>query len=1036
MESRGLEEFMNNEADRKDLWRRKLLAFVHDPPNKPLDIQGHTEVAGAIRRRAGFGDEEVERFSSVCDHTAAAADRFPFSDPRSSGLKSEFTGDGEHPFHHPLGGAWLTFDRLGGRFQSAAGAEEVFQTVQPGGEGELRQLDESERDWANFFLHWRRWPESAATKDPRTVFLPADTRLPDHSVWTHNSVVSALEACVEDEVLRPAFLLFQLGPVQEFISQARSTRDLWSGSYLLSWLMAHAIKAVTDRIGPDCVLYPALRGQPLFDFLHKERLYDRITYPAGGKGGEDTLWSRLQIDDAHILTPNLPNRFLAVVPEGEGEDLAERADRAVRKELGRIGAAVKAWLKAKVDFHEDWHPRFDRQLELFPRIAWQVLPWPEAPVATLLDHFRALVPEVPDGKNEESADGVCPEQDKFFDAALNLRQLYTLAKAVDPAEMDPRCWQPLESEKELRRGVDREKLELTNRAFCWSYFYALTDWLLAARRRLRDFEPWPDDPKHEGAVKDSLSGVEEVIGSEDWWPQLKDNPQTKFFFRSADRLGAVNLLKRLWHEAYLKEKKGLKVERCVRFDSVPAVAAGRWRSELLEKLRDDQEVWISLRHLRQSMIEHEDELEQENLQVSHEEQERCWLERTDPGCFGTDLWPQDSPVQKVLTTFFEICDTEKPPSYYAVLAFDGDRMGRWVSGAMGPKLADQLSSEARKYFGKVDAALLEQVHRPLSPSYHLQFSEALCNFGLYLAGAVVEHFDGQLIYSGGDDVLAMLPAETALDCAEALVLAFRGDPELEQRVPGMFEVFGERWGKEGVEPAGGFVRFREGKRGRPTWPLIVPGPRASASVGVAFGHVRAPLQGLVRAAQAAEKRAKKELERNACAVSLFKRSGEILHWGFKWDSGALPLYRKFVELSSGGEEKALLSQRFGYALQELLRGYAVPEEEGGKCSGAGRPASGKSRFLEPVEDFPLQEVMKLELEHVLRRQGTRLREKQEELNAFLALCDNYLEAIQKAHKCRMKKQKKQGNEKEGPPWRMLEDFPMLFNTANFIRRGN
>ena len=45
-------------------------------------------------------------------------------------------------------------------------------------------------------------------------------------------------------------LLFQLGPVQEFIAQARSTRDLWSGSYMLSWLVAHAICAVVERSFP------------------------------------------------------------------------------------------------------------------------------------------------------------------------------------------------------------------------------------------------------------------------------------------------------------------------------------------------------------------------------------------------------------------------------------------------------------------------------------------------------------------------------------------------------------------------------------------------------------------------------------------------------------------------------------------------------------------------------------------------------------------------------------------------------------------
>jgi hypothetical protein len=37
-------------------------------------------------------------------------------------------------------------------------------------------------------------------------------------------------------------LKLQIGPVQDFIAQARSTRDLWSGSYLLSWLMAAGLE--------------------------------------------------------------------------------------------------------------------------------------------------------------------------------------------------------------------------------------------------------------------------------------------------------------------------------------------------------------------------------------------------------------------------------------------------------------------------------------------------------------------------------------------------------------------------------------------------------------------------------------------------------------------------------------------------------------------------------------------------------------------------------------------------------------------------
>lgn len=40
----------------------------------------------------------------------------------------------------------------------------------------------------------------------------------------------------------PQYLHFMIGPVQEFISQARRTRDFWAGSFLLSWLSGVAVR--------------------------------------------------------------------------------------------------------------------------------------------------------------------------------------------------------------------------------------------------------------------------------------------------------------------------------------------------------------------------------------------------------------------------------------------------------------------------------------------------------------------------------------------------------------------------------------------------------------------------------------------------------------------------------------------------------------------------------------------------------------------------------------------------------------------------
>jgi len=127
--------------------------------------------------------------------------------------------------------------------------------------------------------------------------------------------------------------------------------------------------------------------------------------------------------------------------------------------------------------------------------------------------------------------------------------------------------------------------------------------------------------------------------------------------------------------------------------------------------------------------------------------------------------------------------------YFAVLALDGDKIGKWVSGEKTPRFATQLAdySDAggeqrfgsRVYFERPEFARFRNAQRPLSPSYHLQFSEALSNFALLCARPIVEHFDGRLIYAGGDDVLALLPADTALACARSLRLAFRGeDPDV------------------------------------------------------------------------------------------------------------------------------------------------------------------------------------------------------------------------------------------------------------------
>ncbi len=273
-----------------------------------------------------------------------------------------------------------------------------------------------------------------------------------------------------------------------------------------------------------------------------------------------------------------------------------------------------------------------------------------------------------------------------------------------------------------------------------------------------------------------------------------------------------------------------------------------------------------------------------------------------------------------------IPDSSNP--YIAVLAMDGDEMGKWVSGAKTPEFLCQLAPKARGYLGVQHNATA--LRRLLTPSYHLQFSEALANFAMHKARAIVENHGGDLIYAGGDDVLALLPSTRAIACARALRDAFRTD-------------------------------FADGR--------MYPGSKCDVSCGIAVGHQNAPLQMLVKEAQKAEQRAKHGYGRAALAISLYKRSGEIIEWGCKWESGALDLMAKITELTETGK----LSGRFPYALAALLRPYALDDEKD----------AAKLETMRPV--------VEADVRHVLSRQGEGLKSGEQaalatEINRYLEAC--------------------------------------------------
>lgn len=898
--------------DNPDFWKRKLLAFLHDPPEKAYDY-GPNHISRAVSYQGSVLRDQLTG-GIPADWNSSAADRFIFPAGGTRGLPQ---GMGhKRAYIHPLSGSKIFCSE---DFPEEDDAIHWISSVLPNYPGTKLSLKE------RHFLIWRLWREFVAThakgafknhKGPdRLAYLPADTRIPDHTIWHHLAVTSAFEGGFTGG--NPQLFLFQVGPVQEFIAQARSTRDLWSGSYLLSWLAAHAIVSVTDEYGPDCMIFPSLCGQPLFDWLHQD-LLSKAYYKSGSKESL-SYWKshRLNRNRALVLTPNLPNRFLAIVSKGfEASTVVD----STKGEYRRIAEAVWNWLENEsLSLGKKSRALWDKQVETFLEISWQL--WPLDEAESCVREFE----EIPSSSNR------------------SVNSSMRVATAIPDYQLDVRCY---EKNDDGTLKLSNGKPRIVRPGWAWHAQYQLATYHHDARRQTRNFKAWQG---RRNSAKDSLSGKEEAIIRQEWLERAREHSTLKHLFRKSDLLGAPNLIKRLWHRVYLQEHVKPHFQRGdFRFFSVPSIAASKWKDEVAQRLKDDRGATETLLDLEKVLRDAGDLIEESLRVPAH----NVWFEKAEPCLFQETFWeglevdthqePLRRNVVNALRAFIDQGKFSAPPKYYAVLAIDGDQIGKWLAGEKTPTVKSLLTENASKYFSEINDGVGEEWlagNRPLSPSYHLQFSEALANFGLFAVRRVVEAHGGQLVYAGGDDVLALLPAQEALSCTEGLRMAFQGAPDL-AKMDAYSEIFAE-------PPSEGMLLLKKPEESEPTWPLLVPGPNATISAGIAVGHIKAPLQDLVRAAQQVLHRAKSSpvqemfdrkrgsfvqradsgLGRNAVAMTLLKRSGERIEWGYQFGSVASELLQLFQTYYRNGganrDESTKISRRFPYWLYELLQPYRL-----------------------------------------------------------------------------------------------------------------
>jgi CRISPR-associated protein Cmr2 len=936
----------------QNLWRAKLAARIHDPAEKALvllrDPAGHEGgTSRALNRLMSLnqpiGDtvdpDNDQALASVvfkkglpadtyrhvqrADWWAAAADRpqWPMEEITVTTKAGELKAFSVAPWAqvrwtnaptliHPLTGQ--TLDLPGGLAESDFHdiKERSFNhhadlLIALGAEGadniDLRQTT---------LAYWRFGPELSEENDNGKLgalwrLLPADTRIPDHSIWDHLDLTSAFAgAFAGDPKGEAALLTVSLGPVQSFIAAARSTSDLWAGSHLLSRLAWEAMKPVCEQLGPDAVLFPRLRGIPQVDLW----LRDDMLLPA--QLFKDCEWQKGATDANPLFSAALPNRFVAVVPASQAQAIAERVTQTVRDWLQDKGQVVVNQLLQAAGLDtgnpQHCHQQMREQLTGFPEVHWAAVP------------FALINPRNVDKQTDLDLTALSSAMAPFF--------------GVQPGKpcgfLDSPAWQVLQKNIQWN---DKTTFFAPNPGALYPAVFDLAERALAAAKASRTFEQAPQN-----GWRCSLTGETEWLTTEPAQLQKSYRQQTDTLWskvaskkpswaKKGEHLGGLSALKRLWPTLFAAEvgqATGKPIGRFVVSTHTMALASQleKWLADgapantnFADAYKQHEPESVALpRRLMKNFAHQPNHLEDAKVLPGLLDAAR---DQADDGSAYTQA---KQVVQETL-------GVDKLETYYSLIMMDGDRMGAILSGDEKTAISyrDSFHPQVRKGFDEraskqAAIQIYGQQKRAITPNRHLAISGALNDFSQTVVRHVVEEEHlGRVIYAGGDDVLAMLPVADMLSAMQRLQQAYGGHDS--QHTGGV---------RKGLTLRNGFAAIKVGQGDSERLQLMrMMGQHATSSCGAVIAHHQAPLASVLQELRNAEKRAKNEGGRDAFAITVIKRSGGTLYLTAKWGEPMQLLKDSISFLRADGT-----SRRAVHNTLEWLRDLPQPNAEAAMLS--------------------------------------------------------------------------------------------------------
>ncbi|MEM0036802.1 MAG: type III-B CRISPR-associated protein Cas10/Cmr2 [Candidatus Korarchaeum sp.] len=827
----------------EEFWSRKLCSLLHDPPLKAFRISGHRKLAKELSEAFNIGCENYEEYVQLADWSASASDRIPCLRSPSTIEWSPAEARSKAVIYHPLSGGVgsgnllsehseiLVMGRDGASSIDHRNLKEVVAELSSNHPNILSQMKDKLSEKAKglndarkkFLWLWRNMEHLSKEEWFRGFilsWLPVETRLPDHSIYDHLITTSALT------IGEPVLVGVDIGGVQAFIEQSRKVRDLWASSYIVSMLSMSAMMIVVEKLGPDSVIYPDLRGVPIID------LY---LFMEGVLNEEDikTLWPSLEKFSRSLLIPSIPGSFVFIAPGSEVDEiLREIEDRVncffeklVGEVLGSIGINTNlrdklphplslrhykvsiVELEPPKDKSNLWlrEPEGDRDKikeKLKSVVPKEIYESFEKDGRNLLDHIAELVAT----RNEMKVDlpilgtflyqvaytvlkmGISSQkltsdfsyaEEPSVEGGVPIRRRCMLCGLRNPVVVGGKGWADIV--EDLRRNEERR----------WAGFLLEVDEPLCpiclTKRLLRSFHG-DKGPlltlwsivlgKDKDAIMRALKrlGIEkQVRDASTKIPTIDDIAANPIKRRIAERIGSDAELSSLWDEVVSEMIGGVKIAIETYFRSETGSDAWRQSSYIISEISR----WPELLEKKGEFANVPADFIEEKLREELKDPEKVPGTYYFPSVWENLLTSLSEPRAKSalngllekLKEFYRRLGDE-PSNYVTYILSDGDRIGHWISGRM---FLEKGITVASRLHPDLKLGGLGCVVRMVTPSLHRTISRIIRGLAQEIYPYLIESLDGFVFYSGGDDLLAVIPASNTLRLLETLYSCYSAE---------------------------------------------------------------------------------------------------------------------------------------------------------------------------------------------------------------------------------------------------------------------